>query len=73
MVVRRKKAAKSAIIVWKNVILLKIAQNLQKTSVNLGNFYAGDWWLWGGCCQSALHLLPGLILRRPETSKGLIW
>ena len=34
---------KSAIIVKKKDILLGTAQNLQKTSVGLGNLYAGDW------------------------------
>ena len=34
----------NAIIVWKKAILLKNAQNLQKTSVDLGNLRAGNWW-----------------------------
>ena len=33
----------SAIIVKRRAILLGTAQNLQKTSVGLGNLHAGDW------------------------------
>lgn len=37
------KVIKSAIIVRKKAILLKIALNLQKTSIDLGNLYASNW------------------------------
>ena len=36
------KAIGTDIIVKKKAILLEITQNLEKTSINLGNLYAGD-------------------------------
>ena len=43
VMIRRKKAMESAIIAWKKAILLETAWKLQKTSIALGNLYAGNW------------------------------
>ena len=44
VVMRRKKAMGSVIIAQRKTILLATTWNFQKTSVDLGNLYANDWW-----------------------------
>ena len=67
----KKKATGNAISAWKKLILLEIAQNLQKTCVDLSNFHAGDWWWWKDCYQNILHLLLNSILGRVGINKRL--
>ena len=68
---RVKKGTRNATITRKKAILQRTAQNLEKTSVNLGNLRAGDRWWWGSH-QDALHLLSGWTPGKLGAGKGFV-